>query len=156
MSTPNPHSDAREKGQSLVEMTIGFVILLIILMGLVDLGRAYLIYVALEESAGEGAIYLSINPDCLTAADGPQCADPNNAEYRARNVGGQEVQWTSVNYAFTRTTPYGVGDPVSVEVKYAFPLLTPLISQIAGERGITLTAQASQIIISDKQIAGVP
>jgi hypothetical protein len=148
--------DSRERGQSLVEMTLGFVVLLVILMGLVDLGRAYLIYIALEESAGEGAVYLSINPDCLKPEDGPQCQDPHNAEYRARNVGGREVDWSKVKLTFTRTTPYGVGDPVSVKVEYSFSLLTPLISRIVGDNGLTVSTTATHIIISTKEVAGVP
>ena len=51
-----------EQGQSLVEFAVGLVVILVILCGLLDLGRAYFIYVALEDGAGEAALYLSINP----------------------------------------------------------------------------------------------
>src|SRR5882757_3411261 len=84
-----------QRGQSLVEMSIGFVVLLIILSGLLDIGRAYFIYIAMEDAAGEAALYLSIDPECKTTADTNllhdppiNCADPNNADYRARNAGG--------------------------------------------------------------------
>jgi hypothetical protein len=137
-----------EQGQSLVEMTVGFVILLLILSGLLDLGRAYFIFVALEDGAGEGAIYLSINPDCRTAADGAQCADPNNAEWRARNSGGELVDWTTAQVIPHRTNVYGVGDPVSMTIRYQFRLLTPIMPQIAGVNPLTLTVTADQKIIS--------
>lgn len=136
-----------EKGQSLVEMTVGFVILIVILSGLLDLGRIYFIYVALEDGAGEGAIYLSINPTCRTTADGAACADPNNADYRARNAGGQFVNWAGANVIINRPTVFGVGDKVSVTISYAFPLLTPLMPQIAGVNPLTLSVTADQTII---------
>lgn len=137
-----------EKGQSLVEMTVGFVILIIILSGLLDLGRAYFIYVALEDGAGEGAVYLSINPDCRTASDGTKCAAPNNADWRARNSGGGLVDWTTAVITARRPNLYGVGDPVSVTLRYSFQLLTPLMPQIAGVNPLTLTVTANQTIIS--------
>ncbi len=45
-----------ERGQSMVEMALGFVLLLIVLSGLLDVGRAFYIYVALEDAAGEAAL----------------------------------------------------------------------------------------------------
>jgi Flp pilus assembly protein TadG len=138
-----------EKGQSLVEMTVGFVVLIVILSGLLDLGRIYFIYVALEDGAGEGAIYLSINPDCRTAADGAACANPNNADYRARNAGGELVDWQSAVVTVDRTSVYGVGDPVSVTIDYSFRLLTPIMPQITGINPLTLRVRADQTIISE-------
>ena len=139
-----------EKGQSLVEMAVGFVILVILLGGLLDLGRVYFIFLALEDGAGEGAIYLAINPGCRTAADGAECANPNNAEYRALNSGGDLIEWSSANVTIVRPDPvYGVGDPVSVSLSYAFPLLTPIIPPIAGVNPLTLTVRATQTIIAE-------
>jgi hypothetical protein len=142
-------SQRLEKGQSLVEMTVGFVILILILSGLLDLGRAYFIFVALEDGAGEGAIYLSIKPDCRTAADGADCADPNNADYRARNSGGGLVDWQTATIVAHRPNLYGVGDPVSVTISYQFALLTPIMPQIAGVNPLTLSVTADQTIISE-------
>lgn len=138
-----------EKGQSLVEMTVGFVVLIMILSGLLDLGRIYFVYIALEDGAGEGAVYLSIDPKCRTAADGAVCAAPNNADHRARNSGKQFVDWTGANIIIDRPTVYGVGDPVSVTVEYSFPLLTPIMPQIAGVNPITLRVTANQTIIKE-------
>ena len=56
----------RERGQSIVELALAVPILLIVLMGVMDLGRAYYVLVALEDMAAEGAIYAAINPDDVT------------------------------------------------------------------------------------------
>jgi hypothetical protein len=139
-----------ERGQSLVELTLGFTMLLILMSGLLDLGRAYFIYVALEDGAGEAALYLSINPQCWDVGSGPGCGDPNNALYRARNAGGAFVDWQSavisVNPA-SYSDRDTIGDTVTVSIAYSFQLLTPVIPEIAGANPITLTGEASQMII---------
>lgn len=145
----NMHRKA-ENGQSLVEIALVFPVLLMILSGILDLGRAYFIFVALEDGAGEGALYLSINAECRYASDGPACADPNNAEYRARHSGGGIVDWSKAVINVTRPETYGVGDPVEIEIEYSFGLLTPIIPQIVGLNPMTLSAEATHIILTEK------
>lgn len=146
----NTRDNNKERGQSLVEMALSLSLLILILAGVVDIGRAYYIYVALEDSAGEAATYLSINPKCRTEADGIECANPNNAEFRARNAGGAEIRWDDVNLNIERPSLYGVGEPIVVTAQYRFFLITPIIGQIAGSDGVTLTVESSQIIITER------
>ena len=161
-----------ERGQSLVEMTIGFIILLVIVSGLLDLGRAYFTFVALEDGAGEAALYAAINPSCFCAsggyppapttdvdgdgllecpAGGSVCPNPDNAEYRARNSGGALVDWTDpatiIEYQCSGSCE--IGDRVDVTISYPYELLTSLIPQIAGANSLTLSAHASQNIIGE-------
>lgn len=142
-----------QRGQSLAEMSLGMIVIVVLLLGLLDLGRIYFIFVALEDSAGEAALYLSINPDCRTPSDldsdGNPCSDPNNAQYRALHAGGNLVDWSDITINVTRPAVYGVGDPVSVEVRYTFPLLTPIIPQIVGFNPLTLVSSATQTIIAE-------
>jgi Flp pilus assembly protein TadG len=144
-----------ENGQSLVEMALVLPILLLLLCGLLDLGRVYFIHVALEDGAGEAALYLAINPACPTAASGAQCADPNNAQYRAAHGGGQEVDWSMATIKIDIPTDqnnvaiYNVGEAVSVTIEYPFQLLTPIIPKIVGINPITLYTHASQVIIGE-------
>jgi hypothetical protein len=130
-------------------MTVGFVVILLILSGLLDLGRAYFVFVAVEDSVGEAALYLSINPGCRYASDGPECADPNNAEYRARYAVGNFLDWSQITLTLERPTVYGVGDPVAAQIQYSYRLIMPFIPQLAGFNPLTLTARATQIIISE-------
>ena len=136
-----------ERGQSLVEMTLGFVILLLVASGLLDLGRLYFIYIALEDGAGEAATYLAINPACAYATDGANCADPSNAEYRAKNAGGYLVDWSDATVTITRPTPYAQGDEIGVQIAYTFKLITPVIPDIAGADTLTLTADAESVVL---------
>ena len=142
-------SNDLQRGQSLVEMSVGLVILIILLSGLLDIGRAYYVYVGLEDGAGEAALYLSINPGCRTATDGPQCANPNNAEYRARNAGGENIDWSTATITIVRPPVYGVGDTVKVTIQYQLKLLTPFMPRFAGINPVTLTTEATQTIIRE-------
>ncbi len=146
----NPRRNKFQRGQSFVELSLSLVVILLMLSGLLDLGRIYFIFIALEDGAGEAALYLAINPECMTASDGEQCADPNNAEFRARNAGGGVVDWSGAVIRTNTPAPYGVGDPVAVSIEYSFNLLTPIIPRIVGFNPLTLRAEASQIILTEK------
>ncbi len=158
------HKAQLESGQSLVEMAIGMVVLVFLISGLLDLGRVYFTYVALEDGAGEAALYLSINPDCPFASSGAQCALPNNAEWRAMHAGrgvndsGTQinlVDWNLANIVIEGPTTappraisaWQVGEKVRVRIEYPFRLLTPFIPRIAGVNPITLYVNASATIM---------
>jgi uncharacterized repeat protein (TIGR01451 family) len=52
----------RERGQGLLEFALVLVVLLLVLMGIVDFGRAFLIYTNLFNAAREGARYGAVHP----------------------------------------------------------------------------------------------
>jgi len=161
---------APEKGQALVEFSFSLILLIIIMSGILDLGRLYYMWVSLEDGAGEAALYLSINPDCRTApAVGsplyPRCNDPNNAYYRAENSGGGMVDWTGADITMC-IRAYGVvecysdwapgtatiGDSVQVTIRYQFEPVTPFIIRMLEGRELWMTVEASQIIVSEGQM----
>ena len=55
--------DKKESGQSLVELALSMTLLLILLAGVVDLGRAFFTYIALRDAAQEGASYAAVYAD---------------------------------------------------------------------------------------------
>lgn len=145
-----------EHGQSLVEIAISFPIILLLMSGLFDLGRVYFTWVALEDAAAEGALYLALHPNWPTATE---CGDPRNAVYRVENAsqgslsGAFEVDWTRPGTNITYQTPASpvVGETVWIEIEYPFQLITPVISQLTGGN-LTLRVRASQIIISTESV----
>ena len=46
-----------EKGQSLIELAFGIVVLLILLAGIVDIGRLLFFYISMRDAAQEGAVF---------------------------------------------------------------------------------------------------
>lgn len=149
---PKP-SASLESGQSLVEVAIGMIVLLVIFSGLVDFGRAYFAFIAIEDAANEGATFLSIRPTCHYASN-PGCDDPNNAFYRAAHSSSGEIDWSKADIdidGFLVNGEATVGDPVSVTITYDLPLITPFLPPILGRDSITLTTTASHIIITEKE-----
>lgn len=141
---------SREKGQSLVEFSLTLGIAILLLAGLIDFARAYHVYVALEDAAGEAALFLALSPQCPTAGVDKRCDDPNNADFRARNATrSSEIDWSIASVTPT-TYAESVGDMVEIEVSYRFELITPIIPRIVGDDGILLTASASQLILTEK------
>lgn len=148
-----------ERGQSMVEFALALPVLILILSGMVDIGRVYFTFIALEEAAAEAALYLAINPACPTNADpdtdaGNPCADPNNASFRAQNAGNQELNWTLAEIQLFRPIPFGIGDIVRVTIEYPIEFITPGISSITdsvtGGTGLTLTVVANHIILFEQ------
>jgi len=74
------------KAQSLVEFALAGMLLFMLLAAAVDLGRAYYTYIVVENMAGEGAAYLSQNPDNDCRPSGCSGNINNTFQGRARNV----------------------------------------------------------------------
>ena len=55
-------AQARDQGQSLVEFALALPLLLVILLGAVDLSRAFQTYIVVTNSAREGARYAGTHP----------------------------------------------------------------------------------------------
>src|SRR5512134_2839014 len=110
-------SKNNERGQSMVELALSFVLLMFILAGVVDLGRALFAYMALRDAAQEGAAYGSINP-----------TDAALITQRVRTSSTIPVDLSDPNIVITPTVtgPACVGGSINVTVVYNnFPLVFP-------------------------------
>ena len=161
----------QQSGQSLVEMTLGSIILIFIMSGILDFGRAYFTYVAMEDAVGEAALYMSINPECAVdpnPAPGDDCDSPRNAEARARRAAGDTlIDWAECETLAQSAGEDGCitithfpedgsrddgdiyfdeGESVVARIRYPFELYTPVISQIVGAQTIILRSEATQLI----------
>ena len=134
-----------ERGQSLVEFALMLVILLTILMGILDLGRAYFVYIALQDAVAEGATYAAVNPTCLTPGSGA-CADPDNAVWRTRNESPAGMVVSNSMQVQVFAADLTPGSTVTVSVTYTQTLLTFVISSIVGSNALPLQAQANAVI----------
>ena len=137
-------------------LPMGTCLFLVIMMGLLDLGRVYYTFVILEDAAGEGAVYLSIDPNCPQSS--PTCPNPNNAAWRIYESSGDIVNFDDplqtrifVEYPFDDVNPgvRDIGEEVKVTIERDFDLLTPFVQGIAGGESVTITATASQTIIDN-------
>jgi len=118
------------KGQSLVEFALALPLLVLLLMGLLDFGRAYFIIVMLNDAAAEGAIYAGSNP-----------SDVNGIRNRVvESAADVLIQITpqDVTVVHSGIAP---GASITVTATFEFTFLTPFISNLFGN-SLTLRGQA--------------
>jgi Flp pilus assembly protein TadG len=130
-----------EKGQSLVEFSLMVVILTSLLLGILDIGRAYFTFMALQDAAGEGASYAAQYPTYITSSNS---ADPNNVTYRVKNAApvGTLVDWSSATVSVANSGSTAQGEPITVTVTTSYQLLTPFVGTIVGSQTLPLSAES--------------
>lgn len=124
-------------GQSLVEFTVMASLLTLLLLGVLDLGRAYFMYIALQDSSSEAAGYLSQFPNDLT-----------NAAARARaSAPGSMVDWSTacVGVSVTSTT-IAQGYLISATVTGDHQLVTPFVSIMFGNSSQSIKLRAVTVM----------
>lgn len=131
-------------GQSLVEFTLMVSVLMILLMGVLDIGRVYFTFLAMQDAAGEGASFAALYPAWRTNADQP---DPNNITYRVKNSAptGTLVDWPSATVTVTGGTT--AGSLITVTVTANFQLLTPFVGALVGSQTLPLRARSVVVVV---------
>ncbi len=140
---PGRQCNHSEKGQSMVEFAVGLVLLIILMAGIVDLGRALFTYMSLRDAAQEAANYAIINP-----------SDTNGIKNRARESSNMMKSISSDGQASTAVdvTINGgacTGNEVVIKVTYSnFPITMPFLGALIGSQNIPLVATISDTILS--------
>ena len=127
----------KERGESLVEFAIGITFLLVVLAGILDLGRAYFSYIALQDTAQEGASYASIAPGDLAGI-----------RERVRTTSNGPIDFFSFNDDQIDVQFIGgscVGSGIKVTVHFDFNFVAPFFSGNI----LTLSAEATDTILQD-------
>jgi Flp pilus assembly protein TadG len=130
-----------DRGQSLVEFAMVAPILVLLIFGLVDLGRLYQAYVTVQGAARDGARYgVTGRSDCAGASDRYTCIQ-ETAELQTDSLANHAsaVSVTAQSWQFPGySVANPVGDPgkqcdlLQVKVEYDFKPATPLLNKIIG------------------------
>jgi Flp pilus assembly protein TadG len=126
-------------GQSLVEIALALPLLLLVLLGLADLGRAFYYTTAIASAAREGAAYVAAAsaPDQATLT-AKACAATGFAP--AGNC-GSALTATDVSSVGCNGTTAGT---VAVQVTYALQLISGyLVNRVLPSQTLTLRACAT-------------
>lgn len=148
------HSRSRGKrAQALAEMAVMVPFLIIGMMGMLDLGRAFYYQIAITNAVREGAryavtpYYLGLNPSCNSIPPypdpGSNCVSAGDGVIEARI--NQELQGTGIQIPSsqinvipdqgTRVSSFGGGTsqyPITVSASYQFYFITPIIGSLIG------------------------
>ncbi len=128
-------------GQSLVEFAVSLPVLLVILIGVVDLGRLYFSYISVVNAAREGARYGAGHP-----TDNTNILARSRSEVDGNIVGPADltisVACPSGCTPGDNVTP-GVNNPIVVTVSYPFHLIT---TYVFGGAPIQLQTSAQMVI----------
>ncbi|MDP1714104.1 MAG: TadE/TadG family type IV pilus assembly protein [Anaerolineales bacterium] len=146
-------------GQSLVELAISLMIILLLLLGAVEFSLALFQYVTIRDAAQEGAIYGSINPteesgiqwrakaaasDVLPQLPKNDVAVTINED--ENHVGKTISQAIAANEACEGTTS-GSPNSLTVTITFAHPITFPLVGPVIGSNTINLTARVTNTIL---------
>jgi len=144
------------RGQSFVEFALLLPILLILVLGTVDLGRAYFSSVSLENAVKEGAFFGARQPKCATSS--ASCPNPSNVKARVDlELNGAPVTdfqakcfapgTTNFSGAGKALTTCADGDLYYVASKTPFTLVTPLVAGLLGNT-LTLSSDSTAVVVT--------
>jgi hypothetical protein len=122
----------KENGQSMVELALSITILLILLAGTVDLGRAFFTWQQMRDAAQEGASYASICPTGNVTARVLANLNPPSA------------------FSVDPGTGTSQGDTRTITVSTNLPITMPFLSTILGSDTIHITATIKDTILTSK------
>jgi Flp pilus assembly protein TadG len=127
--------DKSERGQGLVELAIALPVLLLLLLGVLDVGRAYWAVVALKDAASEGASYAAFYPTRTT-----------EIKERAAESSTALVVLSPDMFSIDYVAPPTAGQPITVTVAYDFIIVNPVINAIVPDGKLTLTVADTHVI----------
>jgi Flp pilus assembly protein TadG len=120
-----------EGGQALVEFAISAVLLVLIFLGVFDLGRVFNSFIVITNAAREGAHYGALHPDDLSGIELRTLAEAQ----------GSGVALSTANVSISTTGEKGT--PIVVGVYYDFRLFSGVVPGIST---IRLRSRAEMVI----------
>lgn len=148
--------ERRERGQALVEFALVFPIFLVLVFGLIDVGRLVYVDNALSQAAREGARWGSVpnwlakaTAEGLTCSTREQCVAAHTLKVMAA-VPSATVTATCTNLEGNATDPLGhpytcadADQILIVSTSSPVSMLTPVIGQIVGTQTVKATSKVA-------------
>jgi len=163
----------KERGQSLVELSISILVLLLILVGAVEFGMAFFQFVQLRDAAQEGALYGSLYPFYDANGNGKWDTGENSANVadiraRVRNSSNSPIKLgdssvvPDANIIVTLTSSNsdpkrvcegidtnGNSNGIKVRIEFQHDVFMPFMKAIIGDK-IKLNAEVTDTILSPR------
>ena len=134
-------------GQALVEFALIVPIVILLFMGIIDLGRLVYVFNAVSDAARNGVREAIVNQDCVAVATSAQSSAPA-VDLSTPTAVVLTVYRSPVPTAspIPDVCPglggnYGIGYLAQVRVETSFTAITPVISQVVGPVTLSSTAR---------------
>lgn len=131
-----------EQGQSLMELSMVLVLMLLLLAGIVDLGRAALAHFIIQDAAEEGMVYGTSFPTDCDQIDKRIRDNVEKSVISGAITVNIEIPNSSSVYTSCYQIPYAqvfAGKIMKITVTYDFPITMPFLGAILGNQKIPLT-----------------
>lgn len=141
-----------ERGQSLVEMAVSMVIMLTLLAGAVDFGRAFFTYMAMRDAAQEGAVFGAICPEEENVIEERVRASSHNPV----DLSDESLVFVSCDFIHAGVEANCVGqavpgDKIKIGVTMPdFEISMPMLGTILGTQHIQLHAEVVDTVLRDE------
>jgi Flp pilus assembly protein TadG len=146
---------AMERGSTLVETTIVMAVLLALLFGIIDFGRATYTYAFVAQLARQGARWAIVRGSSCTALDHCNAQTADVQRYvQSLSEGATTASNITVQYQTGINCPPGFsgnapGCTVSVTVQYPFTFMLPYMPKTVGNQPMTIPmSSTSQMVVS--------
>jgi hypothetical protein len=131
-----------ERGQSMVELALTITILMILLAGVIDMGRAFFTYMAMRDAAQEGAAYGSLNPFDVAGIRSRVYDNLDQVVPDPEHI--EEIMFIGIIYG----GPMCLGNEILVKVDYPqFPLTMPFLGWILNSQTLAIHATINDTIL---------
>jgi Flp pilus assembly protein TadG len=116
------------RGQALVEAAMVLPLLLLVLVGIMEIGRAWNIRQVVTHAAREGARAAAV------WHDSPQVEDSARAAV-GRSLNAASIAFADSNVTVVGTDPGDIESQVTVDIEYKFILIGPVMSIVVPNQG---------------------
>lgn len=143
---PQKKDHQSQNGQALVEFAMSLFFLLLLISGIVDLGRAIFTYMDLREAAQEGAAYGTVNPRDIAgikdrAKESSNVFDPTDTNLSV-------IVTTHANPCLGFESGDEEKRRIIVDASISdFPLTMPFMGTILGTQVLTITASIQDTVL---------
>ena len=150
MSEGTVQNKILEKGQSMIELAVSMILLMVLLAGIFDFGRALILYFDLQDAAAEGIVYgTSFPTDCNQILMRVSENLPNQfiSDSVTVNIYIQDAYsvYTSC-YTIANSDVYA-GKLMKVEIKYDYPITMPFLGTFLGKQTIPMTITSIGVVL---------
>ena len=139
-----PTGDLRrsEVGQGMIELALILPFILVLVLGVIDLGMGFRTYVTLTNAAREGARWVTVHPTNPNGALTRIAAEASRAglSNTGSPAGGIQVQF------LPDQTQYTEGQEVTVAIRHDYPLLFGFVTSLPD---VPFRAEATMVVLYD-------